>query len=242
MTKSQKKPKQPKAAAPSASSKAGKSEEKPAASNSGTAEQGEDSEREAPDPRKNDNPLIAELMADSIIPGEGFETKVQYKKQSKRNAIVALFYKPLEGKLQQKVQIVCKDDRYPAWVAMLLLKRIQIELIKGRVDLLHLKTRKEELMADYDDGELLNRLQQWQDDAGPEAMYGDIAAVLRAEADSLPVKQKIPANLRRSDQHIPEVPDGPPGGDRDDEAPKPAPVLGNPDTCETLVIAETQLE
>ncbi|CAE7719933.1 unnamed protein product [Symbiodinium sp. CCMP2592] len=202
-------------------------------------EEKKESGEDAQDPRKSDIPCIEELMEDCHVPGEGFETKVQYKKQSKRNSIVALFHKADQGKWEQKVQVVCKDDRHPAWVAMLIVKRIQVELMLGEVDLLHLKMRKDEILAAYNDGDLLSHLHAWQKKAPPDSLYGAIADVLCDQAESLPVKQNVPANLRRSGRHISESPPG----DREKEAPAPEPprVLGNPDTCETFV-EETQTQ
>ena len=193
-------------------------------------------------PGPPENQTVAELMQDLPIAGEGFESKVQFKKQSKRNSIVVLYYKADQGKWEQKVQIVCKDERFPVWIAMLLVKRIQSELTKGTTDLLHVKTRREELLATYDSGELLNLVHQWRAAAGPESMYDDIIALLRDEAETLPVKQNDTAKLRRSDHHIPAArhedyakaaPEEP-----NQSAPPPIPStpIGNPDT------AETQLE
>ena len=118
----------------------------------------ERSKRRPPQQEEPEDPIVQDMLADLQSQCEGFYAKVQFKKQKGRNDLGILSTSPLTAKTtwSQKCQIVIKD--MPAWLAMLVLKRILSELNMGYLAIDGIKARQAAFLQAYGAGDLVLEL------------------------------------------------------------------------------------
>ena len=187
--------------------------------------------------------LEENILFSEVLKGD---LKVQYKKQAGRNNLAVIYFKEhvAGSKWVQKLQLVVKN--MPGFFAMLIMKRLQAEIANGCITFEDCKSKRDEIVKEYDQGTFLFLVKRWMEPETDESglceitIDMDIFEFLTSRLHKLPVAQQVPAekpSLKRA-QPLRST-SGLSEGSDDHSVGPPLPVPpGGPltvNTCETQV-------